>query len=98
VGNAYLDVPLEGADTEKVFMIMVDAVINPLFAGVLLAAILAAIMSTADSQLLVSSSALTEDLYRVLLRRDASEKELVWVSRSAVIGIAIIAFIIGTDP
>jgi sodium/proline symporter len=55
-------------------------------------------MSTADSQLLVSSSALTEDLYKVLLRRSASQRELVWVSRVAVIVIALIAFVIALDP
>jgi sodium/proline symporter len=55
-------------------------------------------MSTADSQLLVSSSALTEDLYKVLLRRSASQRELVWVSRLAVIVIALIAFVIALDP
>jgi len=98
VGNAYIKPPLEAAASETVFMVMVDAVATPLLAGFLLAAILAAIMSTADSQLLVTSSALTEDFYRVLVRKNASDKELVWVSRFAVIGIAVIAFLIALDP
>ena len=98
VGRAGLPQDLAGADSERVFMLLIDAVFHPLLAGVMLSAILAAVMSTADSQLLVSSSALTEDLYKVLLRRDASQRELVWVSRGAVIAIALIAFSIAMDP
>ncbi len=98
IGKAYLKPPLEAATSETVFMVMVNEVVNPLLAGFLLAGILAAVMSTADSQLLVASSALTEDFYRVLLRKNASDKELVWVSRSAVIGVSIIAFLIALDP
>jgi sodium/proline symporter len=60
--------------------------------------VLAAIMSTADSQLLVTSSALTEDLYRVIVRPAASEKELVWVSRGTVIAVAALACIIALKP
>ncbi len=98
VGKAYLKPSLGAATSETVFMVMVNAVVNPLLAGFLLAAILAAIMSTADSQLLVTSSALTEDFYRVLLRKNASDKELVWVSRFAVIVVAVIAFLISLNP
>ncbi len=98
VGNAYLKPPLEAQASETVFMVMVNSVVPPLLAGFLLAAILAAIMSTADSQLLVTSSALTEDFYRVLFRKNASDKELVWISRFAVVGIAVIAFLIALDP
>lgn len=85
-------------EAERVFMVLVNALLHPAVAGLFLAAILAAIMSTADSQLLVTSSALTEDLYRVLLRKEASEKELVWFSRLSVIGIALIAYIIALNP
>ncbi len=63
---------------------------NPWIAGVFLAAVLAAIMSTIDSQLLVSSSALAEDFYKSLIRPDASQKELLWVSRAAVALVTII--------
>ncbi len=98
VGRAVLPQDLAGADSERVFMLLIDAVFPALLAGVMLSAILAAVMSTADSQLLVSSSALTEDLYKVLLRRGASQRELVWVSRFAVIGIALVAFVIAMDP
>jgi len=98
VANAYLKPPLETAASETVFMVMVNSVAPPLLAGFLLAAILAAIMSTADSQLLVTSSALTEDFYRVLLRKNAGDNELVWISRFAVVGIAAIAFLIAMEP
>ncbi|MEJ2634237.1 MAG: sodium/proline symporter, partial [Calditrichia bacterium] len=98
IGFIYLDQPLQGPDIETVFMVLVNHLFHPLLAGLLLAAILAAIMSTADSQLLVTSSALSEDFYRVLLRKNASDKELVWVSRLSVIGIAVIAFIIALNP
>ena len=71
---------------------------HPLVAGILLAAVLAAIMSTADSQLLVSSSALAEDFYKALFRRDATQQELVWVGRFAVIGIAALALMFAFNP
>jgi sodium/proline symporter len=96
-GIGLLEPALTGADTEKVFIHLVGAVFHPLVAGVLLAAILAAIMSTADSQLLVASSALTEDFYRGLFRRQAGERELVWVGRGAVVAIALLAFLIARD-
>lgn len=96
VGKIYLTDQL--ADPEHVFMIMVNTLFPSLIAGILLAAILAAIMSTADSQLLVTASALTEDLYRSLFRKDASEKQLVWISRLAVIGVAIVAYILALNP
>lgn len=81
-------------DGETIFMLMVNALFHPLIAGILLAAILAAVMSTADSQLLVSSSALTEDFYRSLFRKEASQKELVRVGRFAVILIALAAMLL----
>ena len=71
---------------------------NPWVAGFLLAAILSAIMSTVDSQLLVSSSALANDFYKSIFRRNASKKEEMIVGRIAVIGIAIIAIFLGYDP
>lgn len=74
------------------FMVLVDALFHPVIAGILLAAILAAIMSTADSQLLVSSSALAEDLYRQLLRKQATQRELVLVGRAAVVLLGLVAY------
>ncbi len=84
-------------DSEKIFITLSQLVFNPWIAGFLLAAILAAIMSTIDSQLLVSSSVLTRDIYHAILRKDASDKELVWVGRFTVIAIAVIAWYISTD-
>ena len=98
VGIGAFKTPLEGADTEKVFILLVQSLLHPIPAGICLAAILAAIMSTADSQLLVSSSALTEDFYKPFIRKDASQKELIWVGRITVVIIAIIAFILAMNP
>jgi sodium/proline symporter len=86
------------ADAETVFLVLIQAMMHPIVAGILLAAVLAAIMSTADSQLLVSSSALAEDFYKALFRRDATQAELVWVSRFAVVGIAILALVFAFNP
>ncbi|MDZ8120406.1 sodium/proline symporter PutP [Pontiella agarivorans] len=97
-GRIYLTELLPDSDAEKIFMIMVDQLTHPIVGGILLAAVLAAIMSTADSQLLVTSSALTEDLYRVIIRPKASNKELVWVSRGTVIAVALLACLIALKP
>jgi sodium/proline symporter len=88
--------PLENSET--VFMELTQLLFHPVIAGFLLAAILSAIMSTIDSQLLVSSSAIAEDFYKALIRKDASDKELIWVARIAVVGIAIIAVLLALDP
>jgi len=79
-------------------MKLVAALTSPMFGGFLLAAVLAAVMSTADSQLLVTSSAITEDLYRKIKKREPSQKQLVWIGRLSVIAVAIIAFSIALDP
>ena len=84
-------------DSEKIFISLSQLLFNPWIAGFLLAAILAAIMSTIDSQLLVSSSVLTRDIYHAILRKNATDRELVWVGRSTVIIIALIAWYISTD-
>ncbi|WP_305374230.1 sodium/proline symporter PutP [Photobacterium leiognathi] len=99
-GIVYVDGNLGGelADSEKVFMLLVNAIFHPVMAGILLAAILAAIMSTADSQLLVSSSALAEDFYKQVFRPQASSQEIVMVGRIAVILLSIVAFILALDP
>ncbi|UUM33125.1 sodium/proline symporter PutP [Vibrio japonicus] len=85
-------------DGEKIFMLLVNAMFHPVIAGILLAAILAAIMSTADSQLLVSSSALAEDFYKQVFKKDASSEEIVMVGRIAVIAISIVALILAMTP
>jgi sodium/proline symporter len=97
-GIAFLETPLAGADSEKVFMEMVKLIFHPAIAGICLAAILAAIMSTADSQLLVASSAITEDFYKALFKKDAGERELVIVGRVTVIGVALAATLLAMNP
>ncbi|OGF67965.1 MAG: sodium/proline symporter [Candidatus Fischerbacteria bacterium RBG_13_37_8] len=98
VGIGALPEPLLGADTEKVFIKLVELMLHPVTAGICLSAILAAIMSTADSQLLVSSSAFAEDFYKPFIRKKATQRELVFVGRMAVVVIAAAAFILALKP
>jgi len=100
VGLVYIQGNLaEGlADGEKIFMLLVNAMFHPVIAGILLAAILAAIMSTADSQLLVSSSALAEDFYKQILKPDASTEQVMLVGRLGVIGLSLLALYLAMDP
>ncbi|ASI91652.1 sodium/proline symporter PutP [Vibrio mediterranei] len=86
------------ADGEKIFMLLVNALFHPVVAGILLAAILAAIMSTADSQLLVSSSALAEDFYKQIINKDATSEQVVMVGRVGVILLSIIALVLAMTP
>ncbi len=84
-------------DPETIFILMSQTLFHPLIAGFLLAAILAAIMSTISSQLLVSSSSLTEDIYKTFFRRDASAKSLVLIGRLATILVCLVAIILAFD-
>ena len=95
-GAVYLSTPLE--DSEKVFMSLVAVLFNPVIAGILLAAILAAIMSTVDSQLLVCSAALAEDLYPLVVKEQPSAERRLQVGRLAVGGLAIVAMMFAMDP
>ena len=83
---------------ERVFLELAKILFNPWFAGVILSGVLAAVMSTLSCQLLVSSSALTEDFYKAFLRRNASQRELVWVGRAMVLLIALVALGIASNP
>ncbi|RZU98399.1 sodium/proline symporter PutP [Spiribacter vilamensis] len=97
MGIAYFSgTPLENSET--VLIELIRALFNPWVAGVLMAAILAAIMSTIDSQLLVSASALTNDFYKGMIRPNATDAELVWISRGAVAGVSIFALLLALDP
>lgn len=87
----------EGAQ-ENVFIDLVRDLFPPFIAGILLSAILAAAMSTADSQLLVASSSFTSDIYKPVFRKKASDKEIVMVGRIVVIVIAILAYFIAANP
>lgn len=83
---------------ERVFIELSKLLFNPWIAGILLSAILAAVMSTLSCQLLVCSSALTEDFYKAFLRKNASQLELVWVGRAMVLLIAVIAIVLAANP
>ena len=97
VGAAYFaDQPLDNPET--VFIFLSKVAFNPWVSGILIAAILSAIMSTVDSQLLVSSSVISEDLYRPFINPKATDKELMLVGRLAVVSIAVIALLISLDP
>lgn len=85
-------------DNELIFIELIKYLFNPWVVGILLSAILAAVMSTLSAQLLMSSSTLTQDFYKAYLRRSASEKELVWAGRFAVLVIAIVAIFIAYNP
>ncbi|MBR1806356.1 MAG: sodium/proline symporter PutP [Selenomonadaceae bacterium] len=98
VGTVYLSTPLEGTNAETVFLVMTNQLFPPIIAGLVLSAVLAAIMSTASSQLLVAASAFAQDFYKTLLRKDANQTELVWISRASVLIIASIAVFLGFNP
>lgn len=83
---------------ERIFIALSTILFNPWIAGVILSAILAAVMSTLSCQLLVCSSAITEDFYKGFLRPNAPQNELVWVGRLMVLAIAIISIVIAADP
>ncbi|MEJ9280225.1 sodium/proline symporter PutP [Ureibacillus thermosphaericus] len=85
-------------DPETIFIVMGQILFHPFIAGVLLAAILAAIMSTISSQLIVTSSALIEDIYKALFKKDATDKHYVTAGRVAVLIVAIVAMILAWNP
>jgi SSS family solute:Na+ symporter/sodium/proline symporter len=88
---------LKFEDPETIFILLSQILFSPLIAGFLLAAILAAIMSTISSQLLVTSSSLTEDFYKTFLHRDASDKQQVLVGRISVFLVALVAISLAYD-
>src|SRR5690554_6095435 len=99
VGIAYVaETKMQLNDAETIFIIFSQFLFHPLISGFLLAAILAAIMSTISSQLLVTSSSLTEDFYKAFLRRDASDRELVTVGRISVLLVSLVAIALAWDP
>ena len=99
LGRAHVEINnLTLDDPETIFILLAGTLFHPLITGFLLAALLAAIMSTISSQLLVASSSLTEDFYRLFLRKQASERETVNVSRICVLLVALAAIAIAADP
>ncbi|MCJ7420871.1 sodium/proline symporter PutP [Sphingomicrobium astaxanthinifaciens] len=98
-GRAYVERnALVVDDPETIFIVLANLLFHPLITGFLLAALLAAIMSTISSQLLVASSSLTEDFYKLFLRKEASERESVNVGRVCVALVALVAIVIASDP
>lgn len=99
VGRMFLGYDEAIIGKELVFINMVRKIFPSLISGVLLSAVLAASMSTADSQLLSAASAFASDVYKPILRKDkASDKEMLWAGRLVVAAIAIIAVIIASNP
>lgn len=84
-------------DPETIFILYANTLFHPLISGFLLAAILAAIMSTISSQLLVTSSSLAGDIYHKFIKLDATQKQLVFASRLCVVIVALVAVIIAHD-
>ncbi|XUK61476.1 Sodium/proline symporter [Plantibacter sp. RU18] len=100
VGIAYFQQhpELTLSNPERVFLELSQVLFHPLIAGFVLAAVLAAIMSTVSSQLIVSSSALVEDLYKIVVRRAPAERHQVLLGRGGVLVVAIIAAALAWDP
>lgn len=88
---------LEAGKQELVFVTLARRLFPGFIAGVLLAAIIAASMSTADSQLLVASSSFTSDIYKPIMRKNASEQEILWVGRIVVIIVSVVAYFIASS-
>ena len=82
---------------ELVFVCLARYLFPAFIAGILLAAIIAASMSTADSQLLVASSSFTSDIYKAIFRKNADDEELLWVGRLVVIIVSLVAFFIASN-
>ncbi|WP_076419349.1 sodium/proline symporter PutP [Colwellia sp. UCD-KL20] len=89
---------LDIKDPETIFIVLSQLLFDPLIAGFLLAAILAAIMSTISSQLLVTSSSLTNDFYQLFCDQQASDKQLVFIGRVSVCCVALLAIFLAKDP
>ncbi len=98
VGKVFLTESLNGPASETVFLVLSEALFSPFMAGLIWSAVLAAIMSTASSQLLVTASCVSKDLYHNVIRPKATDKELVLVSRITVIAVSIVAIWLGLDP
>ncbi|CAA6679169.1 MULTISPECIES: sodium/proline symporter PutP [unclassified Lentimonas] len=99
LGRAYVERSgITISDGETIFIVLANLLFHPLITGCLYAALLAAIMSTISSQLLVSSSSLTEDFYRLFMNKKASQGHLVTVGRVSVVLVGVIAALMADDP
>ena len=99
VGRMFLGYDEAINSNELVFITMARRIFPGVISGILLSAVLAASMSTADSQLLAAASAFASDVYKPIFRKDkAGDKEMLWAGRLVVIAIAIVALILASDP
>lgn len=99
IGRIFLGFDQNVADNSLVFISMVRKIFPGVISGILLSAVLAASMSTADSQLLAAASAFASDVYKPMIRKGkASEKEMMWVGRLVVLAIAVVALLIASNP
>ncbi len=100
LGHAFVNkygLDFSTGDAESIFLVVIDYIFPSAIAGFLLAAVLSATMSTADSQLLVSASSISNDLVKSF-NKNVSEKSLLWISRLSVLAIALLALVIALDP
>lgn len=101
LGRVYLDsqnTVLDAASQELIFITTVKRLFPSFLGGIFLSAVLASIMSTADSQLLVTASAVVNDFYAIVVKKETSEKKMMWISRISVMVISAIACILALNP
>ncbi|MBS6724553.1 MAG: sodium/proline symporter PutP [Veillonella sp.] len=99
IGHVYmLPEKLVGTDAETIFLVMTERLFSPFMAGLIWSAVLAAIMSTASAQLLVTASAIANDFYANIIHKTATDKELVLVSRIVVLLVAAISIFLALNP
>ena len=98
VGRAMLPTAhLTASDAENIFASMANVLMHPLLAGIVMAGILAATISSSDSYLLIAASSLAKNIYQGVIRRDASDKQVMWISRIALIVLAVVGIVIAMD-
>ncbi|MCI6907616.1 MAG: sodium/proline symporter PutP [Clostridiales bacterium] len=98
VGRAMMPTALQTAsDAENIFVIMSQTLLHPLFAGIVMAGILAATISSSDSYLLIAASAVSKNIYQGIFRREATDKQVMTVSRITLLVVALIGMVIALD-
>ena len=98
VGRAMMPTALHTAsDAENIFVIMSQTLLHPLFAGIVMAGILAATISSSDSYLLIAASAVSKNIYQGIFRREATDKQVMTVSRITLLAVALIGMVIALD-
>ena len=94
LGRMVMGEIITAGDQELIFIKLAIEYFPPIIAGFLMSAVIAASMSTADSQLLVASSSFTSDIYKPVIRKNAKDKEVLWIGRLVIVAVAIVAFVI----